>query len=74
MQNTIVLSNPDEKPELLTLFEVSKLLRISPLTVKRWEKRLKNPLIPLRINSRGDRRYKRSDINAILESNKPGHE
>ena len=44
-------------PDLLTVREVSDLLRVSPLTIKRWGKRGKLPAI--RINSRGDRRYKK---------------
>ena len=51
-------------PDLLTVREVSELLRVSPLTIKRWGKRGKLP--PLRINSRGDRRYKKESILALL--------
>lgn len=51
-------------PDLLTVREVSDLLRVSPLTIKRWGKRGKLP--PLRINSRGDRRYKKESILALL--------
>ena len=47
----------DEWPELLTVREVAKILRVSALTIKRWGKRGKLPAI--RINSRGDRRYKK---------------
>ncbi len=47
-------------PPLLTVKEVAQLLRVSPLTVKRWGKRGKLP--PIRINSRGDRRYKRESV------------
>jgi excisionase family DNA binding protein len=41
-------------PDLLTISEVAAILRVSPLTIKRWGKRGKLP--PIRINSRGDRR------------------
>jgi len=54
----------DSLPDLLTVREVSDLLRVSPLTIKRWGKRGKLP--PLRINSRGDRRYKKESILALL--------
>jgi excisionase family DNA binding protein len=47
-------------PDLLTVREVADLLRVSPLTVKRWGKRGKLPAI--RINSRGDRRYKKETV------------
>lgn len=51
-------------PDLLTVREVADILRISVLTLKRWGKRGKLPAI--RINSRGDRRYRKSDILYIL--------
>lgn len=51
-------------PDLLTIKEVSTLLRVSPLTLKRWGKRGKLPAI--RINSRGDRRYKKESVLAML--------
>jgi excisionase family DNA binding protein len=47
-------------PDLLTVREVADLLRVSPLTIKRWGKRGKLPAI--RINSRGDRRYKKESV------------
>lgn len=47
-------------PELLTVREVADLLRVSPLTIKRWGKRGKLP--PIRINSRGDRRYRKEAV------------
>lgn len=51
-------------PDLLTVREVSELLRVSPLTIKRWGKRGKLP--PIRINSRGDRRYKKEAVLWLL--------
>lgn len=51
-------------PDLLTVREVADLLRVSPLTIKRWGKRGK--LDAIRINSRGDRRYKRDTVLALL--------
>lgn len=54
----------DSLPDLLTVREVSDLLRVSPLTIKRWGKRGKLPAI--RINSRGDRRYKKEAILWLL--------
>lgn len=51
-------------PDLLTIREVSQLLRVSPLTIKRWGKRGKLPAI--RINSRGDRRYKKEAVLWLL--------
>ena len=51
-------------PDLLTVKEVAELLRVSPLTVKRWGKRGKLPAI--RINSRGDRRYRKEAVLWLL--------
>ncbi|MCX7928891.1 MAG: MerR family transcriptional regulator [Patescibacteria group bacterium] len=47
-------------PDLMTVREVAELFRVSPLTIKRWGKRGK--LNPIRINSRGDRRYKKEAV------------
>lgn len=58
---TISISN---LPDLLTVREVAELLRVSPLTIKRWGKRGK--LAPIRINSRGDRRYKKEAVLWLL--------
>lgn len=54
----------EDLPDLLTVREVSEILRVSPLTIKRWGKRGKLPAI--RINSRGDRRYKKEAILWLL--------
>ncbi len=54
----------EDLPDLLTVREVAELLRVSPLTIKRWGKRGKLP--PIRINSRGDRRYKKEGVLWLL--------
>jgi len=54
-------------PDLLTVGEVANLLRVSTLTIKRWGKRGKLPAI--RINSRGDRRYKKESVLWMLGIN-----
>jgi excisionase family DNA binding protein len=51
-------------PDLLTVREAAQVLRVSPLTLKRWGKRGKLPAI--RINSRGDRRYRKEAILYLL--------
>lgn len=56
--------NLDNLPDLLTVREVAEVLRVSPLTIKRWGKRGKLPAI--RINSRGDRRYRKEAIFWLL--------
>lgn len=54
----------DDLPDLLTVREVADVLRVSPLTIKRWGKRGKLPAI--RINTRGDRRYKKEAVLWLL--------
>lgn len=56
--------NLKDLPDLLTIKEVSEILRVSPLTLKRWGKKGKLPAI--RINSRGDRRYKKEAVLWVL--------
>lgn len=56
--------NIQNLPDLLTVREVAELLRVSPLTIKRWGKKGKLP--PIRINSRGDRRYKKEAVLYLL--------
>jgi len=53
-----------EMPDLLTIDEVAHLLRVSKITLKRWGKKGKLPAI--RINSRGDRRYKKEEVLRFL--------
>jgi len=56
----------NDLPDILTVKEVAKYMKISPLTLKRWGKR--GDFIPaFRINSRGDRRYKKEDLIAFIE-------
>jgi len=52
-------------PDLLTVREVADLLRVSPLTIKRWGK--SGRLEAIRINSRGDRRYKKELVQALID-------
>ena len=51
-------------PDLLTVREVAEIFRVSPLTIKRWGKRGKLPAI--RINARGDRRYRKEQVLWLL--------
>lgn len=54
----------EDLPDLLTVREVADILRVSPLTIKRWGKRGK--LSAIRINSRGDRRYRKEAVLWLL--------
>ena len=54
----------EDLPDLMTIREVADLLRVSPLTIKRWGKKGKLPAI--RIDSRGDRRYKKNVVLRLL--------
>ncbi|NCS32276.1 MerR family transcriptional regulator [bacterium] len=54
----------EEYPEILTIGEVAEILRVTRLTLKRWEQ--KGLIQPIRINSRGDRRYTKKQILALL--------
>ena len=51
-------------PDLLTVREVAEILRVSPLTIKRWGKIGKLPAI--RINARGDRLYRKEQVLWLL--------
>jgi len=61
----------EELPDLLTVREVAEVLRVSPLTIKRWGKRGKLPAI--RINSRGDRRYRKESVLWLLGMQEKSH-
>lgn len=50
--------------ELMTTHEVAKMLHIHVNTVRRWDKR--GILKAIRVGSRRDRRFKLSDIEAII--------
>ena len=53
--------------EMLTTAEVAKLLRVHPNTVRQWtNKRL---LCAYRLGPRGDRRFKREEVESFLMRN-----
>ncbi len=49
---------------LMTMREVCELFRVSPSAIKRWDET--GALKAIRINSRGDRRYRRDVIEAFI--------
>jgi excisionase family DNA binding protein len=54
------MATGDDLADLLTIKEAAEFLRVTPLTLKRWGK--KGKLTPIRINSRGDRRYTKEQV------------
>ena len=54
----------DDFTTLLTIRDISQILYIHTNTARRWSN--KGILKPLRIGPRGDRRFKRDDIMALL--------
>ncbi len=53
-----------ELPQILSLEEVSKILRVSKETLRRWDNN--GYLIAIRVNKRGDRRYTKKQILEFL--------
>jgi len=53
-----------ELTELLTIQDVARLLKVHIETLRRWDKSGK--LKAIKINNRGDRRYRMEDINEYL--------
>lgn len=58
-RSTNVLDYP-----MCTIRELSQYLKVSMLTIKRWER--KGKIESIRINSRGDRRYLREEIQRFI--------
>jgi predicted DNA-binding transcriptional regulator AlpA len=61
------LLKQEENTGLLTVQEVTTLLQINQSTLWRWEQQKK--ITPIRINRRGDKRYKKSYIDELLKEN-----
>jgi len=51
--------------EMLTTTEVAKLLHVHPNTIRQWTK--KGLLRAYRLGTRGDRRFKRKDIDIFMK-------
>ncbi len=54
----------NEVPELLTLKEASKMLKVHPNTMRQWDD--KGILVALRFGARKDRKYRKNDIMKLL--------
>jgi len=58
------MANGEHLSDMLTIREVARLLHVHPNTLRRWSNT--GRLRPYRINSRGDRRFKREEIAKFL--------
>ena len=54
--------------ELLTLSEASQILKAHPNTLRKWDK--KGLLKAVRFGQRGDRRYKKEDIEKLTNESR----
>ena len=54
--------------ELLTLSEASQILKVHPNTLRKWDK--KGILKAVRFGQRGDRRYKKEDIEKLTNESR----
>ncbi|MCL5432353.1 MAG: MerR family transcriptional regulator [Patescibacteria group bacterium] len=52
-------------PKLLTIRQVAEVLNVHVETLRRWDKSGK--LKAIRVNERGDRRYKPEDLEKIMK-------
>ncbi len=51
--------------ELLTISEASQILKMHPNTLRKWDK--KGILKAVRFGQRGDRRYRKDDIENLIK-------
>ena len=56
----------DELPKLLTIRQAAEVLNVHVETLRRWDKSGK--LKAIRVNDRGDRRYRPADLEKIIKS------
>lgn len=60
------MNNKAKLPELLTLSEACKLLKVHPNTLRKWDR--KGILVAVRFGERKDRRYKKEDLMRLVNS------
>ena len=58
----------DESIRLLGIKEAARLLSVSTATLRKWDNEGKLPAI--KISKRGDRRYKKADIEVFIKRKK----
>lgn len=59
--------NKTDLPKLLTIRQVAEILNVHVETLRRWDKNGK--LKAIRVNERGDRRYRPKDLEKIIKKN-----
>ncbi len=59
------MADADKFPELITLRDVCKILKVHPNTLRLWDK--KRILIAARFGARKDRKYKKVDVMKLLK-------
>lgn len=59
----------EELPDILTLKQACEVLNCHPNTLRNWDSEGK--LEAIRFGSRGDRRFRKSDILELLGKNQP---
>ena len=62
------MKKSDNLPKILTLQEACEVLNCHPNTLRNWDN--EGALKAIRFGKRGDRRYRREDILAIINKNK----
>ena len=55
----------EELPKLLTIRQAAEILNVHVETLRRWDKSGK--LKAIRVNDRGDRRYKPEDLERLMK-------
>ena len=58
-------NNRNSPPELLTVGPAARSLNVHPNTVRRWSRQ--GLLSSYRVGPRGDRRFRRTDVERLLE-------
>jgi len=59
-------SNPDTWGLLLTLEQTARILGVNPWTLRKWDDDKK--FVAVRVGSRNDRRFRKQDVLAYLDS------
>ena len=65
MVSQFTMIKEEKIPELLTLKEACKILKVHPNTLRQWDK--KGILSAIRFGQRKDRKYHKNDILSLLD-------